>query len=54
MDVVRCKLCALWRGRRGVGSGAEISQGHHLEYQAEREREEETEGKVEPGIGKKC
>ena len=40
MDVVRCKLCALWRGRRGEGSGAEISQGHHLEYQAEREKKQ--------------
>ena len=43
--------CALWRGE----SGAEISQGHHLEYERERERErEETEGKVELDIGKKC
>ena len=37
---------ALWRGE----SGAEISQGHHLEYERERERE----GKVELDFGKKC
>ena len=30
---------ALWRGE----SGAEISQGHHLEYERAREREKERE-----------
>ena len=39
---------ALWRGE----SGAEISQGHHLEY--ERESQREREGKVELDFGKKC